>query len=167
MYHWLTHSLCSCSCSPRVSGPGDYLRIHYIGKLLATDKIFDSSFHTGSMPVKIQLGSESNLQGWNEGLQGMCEGERRTISFPARMGYGATAHKGGASRARSPAGPPLTAAPPATLVAVPKNAALKYHVELVELSGGRRVEGAATGDDVQTPTKRKKKRRRKGRSTEL
>ena len=37
-----------------VAEEGDLLRIHYIGKLLATEAIFDSSFHTGSMPVKVR-----------------------------------------------------------------------------------------------------------------
>jgi FKBP-type peptidyl-prolyl cis-trans isomerase len=98
---------------PKVTTKGSTLKIHFIGKILRTDKMFDSSFKTGSVPVKVELGDPENLQGWNEGLLDMCKGERRTLTVPASMGYGKKRHG-----------------------EVPPNSALKYFIELVELSGG-------------------------------
>jgi FKBP-type peptidyl-prolyl cis-trans isomerase len=97
----------------KVSASGSTLKIHFIGKVLKTDKMFDSSFKTGSVPIKVELGDPENLQGWNEGLLGMCKGERRTLTVPSSMGYGKKRHG-----------------------EVPPNSALKYFIELVELSGG-------------------------------
>ena len=67
----------------------DKLSVHYVGKTLPDKKIFDSSFHTGSMPVKVTLGDKQLLQGWTPGLLGVCRGERRTVSIPASMAFGA------------------------------------------------------------------------------
>ena len=97
----------------KISTMGSTLKIHFIGKVLKSGKMFDSSFKTGSVPVKVELGAEDTLKGWNEGLVGMCVGERRTLTVPAFMGYGSKRHG-----------------------EVPPNSALQYFIELVELSGG-------------------------------
>lgn len=72
----------------RKAVPGHRLRVHYVGKLLATGKAFASSFHTGSVPHKIVLGSDDELEGWNRGLVGMCPDERRKLVLPWNMAYG-------------------------------------------------------------------------------
>ena len=54
----------------------------------AQGKMFDSSFHTGSLPQKLTLGAKDNVEAWNKGMQGMCEGERRTIKAPPSMAFG-------------------------------------------------------------------------------
>lgn len=40
------------------------------------------------------LGSDEVLDAWNQGLVGMCEGERRRLLVPWTMGYGAKGDKG-------------------------------------------------------------------------
>ena len=76
------------------------------------------------VPVKVELGAEDTLKGWNEGLVGMCVGERRTLTVPAFMGYGSKRHG-----------------------EVPPNSALQYFIELVELSGGTAAPKRAPGDE--------------------
>uniref|UniRef100_A0A7S3AG13 peptidylprolyl isomerase n=1 Tax=Haptolina ericina TaxID=156174 RepID=A0A7S3AG13_9EUKA len=79
---------------PRKSVEGSVMKVHYVGKLLSTKKIFASSFHTGSMPFRFVLGSDEVVEGWNKGLEGMCQGERRRLMVPWTMAYGAEGGKG-------------------------------------------------------------------------
>ena len=70
---------------------GDILRVHYIGKLAADDKVVDTSFKTGSVPQKVILGSKTMAAFpacWEPGLQGICKGERRVVACPASMAFG-------------------------------------------------------------------------------
>lgn len=97
------------------SKQGDVLKIHYVGKVAGTKKIFDSSFHTGSLPAKFVLGDSDNLEGMNKGLIDMCVGERRQIKMPPSMAYGKKGRKG-----------------------VPPHSNVQYDVELTELSGSNR-----------------------------
>jgi len=79
---------------PRKSEDGATMKVHYVGKLVATGKIFGSSFHTGSQPFRFHLGSDEVIEAWNKGLVGMCEGERRRLMVPWTMAYGAKGTKG-------------------------------------------------------------------------
>jgi len=89
---------------------GSVLKIHWVGKLMATDKVFGSSFHTGSMPQRLVLGGKDVIEGWNKGLLGMCTGERRRLFVPWTMAFGAAGQ--GAK--------------------VPPHSNLRYDIELVE-----------------------------------
>ncbi|KAL7601905.1 hypothetical protein Lser_V15G26955 [Lactuca serriola] len=65
---------------------GDKIKVHYRGKL--TDgSVFDSSFKRGT-PFDFELGSGQVIKGWDQGLLGMCVGEKRKLKIPAKMGYG-------------------------------------------------------------------------------
>ncbi|KAK9069380.1 hypothetical protein SSX86_011283 [Deinandra increscens subsp. villosa] len=65
---------------------GDRIKVHYRGKL--TDgTVFDSSFERGD-PIEFELGSGQVIKGWDQGLLGMCVGEKRKLKIPAKMGYG-------------------------------------------------------------------------------
>ncbi|CAI9288316.1 FK506-binding protein 2 [Lactuca sativa] len=65
---------------------GDKIKVHYRGKL--TDgSVFDSSFERGT-PFDFELGSGQVIKGWDQGLLGMCVGEKRKLKIPAKMGYG-------------------------------------------------------------------------------
>ncbi|KAF5746277.1 putative fk506-binding protein [Tripterygium wilfordii] len=65
---------------------GDRIKVHYRGKL--TDgTVFDSSFERGD-PIEFELGSGQVIKGWDQGLLGMCVGEKRKLKIPAQLGYG-------------------------------------------------------------------------------
>jgi FKBP-type peptidyl-prolyl cis-trans isomerase len=95
----------------RKSEEGAVMKVHYVGKLISTGKIFASSFHTGSQPFRFVLGSDDVVAAWNQGLVGMCEGERRRLKVPWDMAYGEKGTKG-----------------------VPPYSDVQYDFELVELS---------------------------------
>ncbi|KAI9085227.1 hypothetical protein K1719_032750 [Acacia pycnantha] len=65
---------------------GDRVKVHYRGKL--TDgTVFDSSFERDS-PIEFELGTGQVIKGWDQGLLGMCIGEKRKLQIPAKLGYG-------------------------------------------------------------------------------
>ncbi|KAK4408698.1 Peptidyl-prolyl cis-trans isomerase FKBP15-2 [Sesamum angolense] len=77
---------------------GDSVKVHYRGKL--TDgTVFDSSFDRG-IPFEFKLGSGQSFRtyyslifslfpsGWDQGLLGMCLGEKRKLRIPPKLGYG-------------------------------------------------------------------------------
>ena len=87
---------------------GDTLVVHYTGTL--TDgKQFDSS--RGRAPFEVKLGQRRVIAGWEQGLQGMKVGEKRKLTIPPDLGYGAR----GAG------------------AAIPPNATLVFDVELLEI----------------------------------
>jgi len=71
------------------SRAGDKLSMHYTGRLAETGRKFDSSLDR-NRAFDFTLGVGQVIQGWDEGVAGMCVGERRTLIVPARMAYGET-----------------------------------------------------------------------------
>ncbi|KAJ2912723.1 hypothetical protein MD484_g7702, partial [Candolleomyces efflorescens] len=66
---------------------GDSIQVHYTGTLHANGNKFDSS-HDRGQPLPLTLGVGQVIKGWDEGLQGMCVGEKRTLTIPAAKAYG-------------------------------------------------------------------------------
>ncbi|RGB28844.1 binding protein 2 like protein [Rhizophagus diaphanus] len=93
---------------------GDSLSVHYTGTLFEDGKEFDSSLPRGT-PFTFTLGAGHVIKGWDQGLVGMCIGEKRRIIIPSDLAYG-------------PRGsPPL----------IPGDAALVFDVELVAIGKNR------------------------------
>lgn len=65
---------------------GQMLSMHYTGKLEDGTK-FDSSLDRDE-PFKFQIGVGQVIKGWEEGILGMCVGEKRQLVVPPEMGYG-------------------------------------------------------------------------------
>eukprot|EP00753_Platysulcus_tardus_P008909 PLAT1698.1.p2 GENE.PLAT1698.1~~PLAT1698.1.p2 ORF type:complete len:204 (-),score=81.27 PLAT1698.1:137-748(-) len=76
----ITHEARKCR---RKADKKDTLRIHYVAKLHHSGKVIDSSFHTGSLPVKVEMGSKRTSKCWRKGFVGACEGERRRLTCPS------------------------------------------------------------------------------------
>ena len=73
------------SCD-KVARSGDMLSMHYVGTLESGAK-FDSSYDR-SEPFKFQIGVGQVIKGWEEGVLGMCVGEKRKLIVPPALGYG-------------------------------------------------------------------------------
>lgn len=66
---------------------GDKLKMHYTGTLKSTGEKFDSSLDRGD-PFEFTLGAGQVIKGWDQGLNGMCVGEKRKLTIPPSLGYG-------------------------------------------------------------------------------
>ncbi|HEX8833562.1 MAG TPA: FKBP-type peptidyl-prolyl cis-trans isomerase [Abditibacteriaceae bacterium] len=88
---------------------GNQVTVHYRGKL--TDgSIFDESYKRGT-PFDFHLGAGQVIKGWDQGVAGMKEGGKRTLTIPSSLGYGARGAGG----------------------VIPPNATLIFDVELLKV----------------------------------
>jgi len=90
-----------------VATAGKMVDVHYTGTL-TNGKPFDSS-HTRGQPFSFKLGGGQVIRGWDEGIEGMKVGGRRTLTIPPDLGYGARGAGG----------------------VIPPNATLVFEVELM------------------------------------
>ena len=65
--------------------PGKTLTVNYTGKL-DNGTVFDTS--VGKQPFVFTLGAGQVIPGWEQGLQGMKVGGKRTLTIPPTLGYG-------------------------------------------------------------------------------
>jgi peptidylprolyl isomerase len=78
-----------------IAGSGDEIKsgqqatVNYVGVLFKTGKEFDTSWGKGKQPFQFALGSGQVIPGWDEGVLGMKVGERRRLTIPADLAYGA------------------------------------------------------------------------------
>lgn len=89
--------------SPRY---GESVTVHYTGSLL-DGTVFDSSLKRGT-PAVFSIGQV--IEGWNEALQHMKKGEKRTLVIPPELGYGERGYPG----------------------VIPPNSFLVFEVELID-----------------------------------
>ena len=75
---------------------GDYVIAQYVGYIWRTQKVFGSSWSSGS-PFGFVIGAspEQVIPGWDKGLVGQTAGSRVMLSIPPAQGYGSS----GASQA--------------------------------------------------------------------
>ena len=94
--------------SAKVAAGGKKVAMKYIGKL-PSGKIFDQT--KGSATFTFRLGVGEVIKGWDVGVEGMREGDKRTLIIPSAMGYGKKGIKG----------------------VIPGGSALHFNVELVKV----------------------------------
>jgi FKBP-type peptidyl-prolyl cis-trans isomerase len=95
-----------------VAKAGSDVTVHYTGWLWkdgAKGAKFDSSKDRGD-PFVFSLGAREVIAGWDEGVQGMKVGGKRTLVIPPQLGYGARGAGG----------------------VIPPNATLLFEVELLK-----------------------------------
>ena len=74
-----------------VAKTGDTVTVNYTGTLQDGTK-FDSSLNPGRTPFSFTLGNSGPggvIEGWNLGVEGMKVGEKRQLTIPPELGYGA------------------------------------------------------------------------------
>lgn len=69
---------------------GDTIAAHYTGWLEDGTK-FDSSLDRGE-PLEFACGVGMVIKGWDMGVVGMREGQKRRLTIPAHLGYGPGLH---------------------------------------------------------------------------
>jgi peptidylprolyl isomerase len=68
---------------------GQQATVNYVGVLFKNGKEFDTSWGKGKQPFQFALGSGQVIPGWDQGVLGMKVGERRRLTIPAALAYGA------------------------------------------------------------------------------
>ena len=67
---------------------GSEVTVHYVGVSWSTGTQFDASWDRME-PFRFPLGAGHVITGWDDGVQGMKVGGRRTLHIPPHLGYGA------------------------------------------------------------------------------
>lgn len=73
-------------CSQGIANTDDRAYVHYVGTLEDGTK-FDSSYDRNT-PLSFPLGHGFVIEGWEQGVMGMCIGEERKLVIPPELGYG-------------------------------------------------------------------------------
>ncbi|MEG9329218.1 peptidylprolyl isomerase [Salinimicrobium catena] len=88
---------------------GKTVSVHYKG-MLADGTVFDSSYKR-KQPIEFPLGKGHVIEGWDEGIQLLKEGDKARFVIPSHLGYGARGAGG----------------------VIPPNATLVFDVELMKV----------------------------------
>jgi len=103
----IVHKPDNCETKTRY---GDKLTVHYTGSF-QNGQVFDSS--RDKQPFTFQLGAGQVIPGWERGLVGMCEGEKRILIVPPNYAYGEAGH------------PPV----------IPPSTTITFEVDLIKIEG--------------------------------
>jgi len=123
---------------------GDKVMVHYTGKLLKNNKVFDSSI--GKKPFPVTIGAGGVIKGWDLGLPGMKVGGKRKLTIPSKLGY------------KEAGSPPK----------IPPNATLVFEIELLSVGDEPKDAGAEAGDktaDKKTDKKTKEATTKKAKTS--
>ncbi len=71
--------------SARKARNGDVVKVHYTGKF-GDGSVFDSSRERE--PLEFTLGSGRLIAGFEKAVEGMAEGEKKSVTVPPGSGYG-------------------------------------------------------------------------------
>jgi FKBP-type peptidyl-prolyl cis-trans isomerase len=66
---------------------GDRVMVHYVGKYLDNESVFDSS-HQRGQPIEVVIDETEVIEGWHVALKKMKVGEKATLIIPSALGYG-------------------------------------------------------------------------------
>lgn len=69
---------------------GYKIGVRYTCKLMENDEVFDTN--VGKDPLEFRIASGQVVRGWEYGVIGMRVGDRRRITIPPHLGYGAKGH---------------------------------------------------------------------------
>ncbi len=72
--------------SGRAATVGSKVAVHYRGTL-EDGSVFDESYGRGD-PLRFQIGQGQVIPGWEQGIEGMQEGEKRRLTIPPDLAYG-------------------------------------------------------------------------------
>jgi peptidylprolyl isomerase len=67
---------------------GSKVSVHYVGVSFTTGEEFDASWNRGQA-FEFKLGKGQVIPGWDAGVEGMKVGDRRKLTIPSAMAYGA------------------------------------------------------------------------------
>jgi FKBP-type peptidyl-prolyl cis-trans isomerase len=67
---------------------GDKVKVHYTGRLLKTNFVFDSSVGPGKKPFEFTISEGGVIKGWVQGVPGMKVGGKRKLTIPSKLAYG-------------------------------------------------------------------------------
>ena len=90
---------------------GQQVEVHYVGVAWSTRQQFDASWDRGDT-FRFGLGGGQVIQGWDQGVSGMCVGDKARLTIPPELAYGQQGYPG----------------------AIPPNATLVFEVELLSIS---------------------------------
>lgn len=96
--------------SGRQPQTGNQVYVHYQGRRLADNLLFDQSSRAGNDPLVFALNSGSVITGFNEGVSLLREGERAKLLVPSSLAYGYQ-----------------------QLTAIPAYSVLKFDIELIKV----------------------------------
>ena len=68
--------------------PGSQVYVHYQGRRLTDNFLFDQSSRAGNRPLVFALNGSGVIPGFNDGIAQMREGERAKLLIPSWLGYG-------------------------------------------------------------------------------